>query len=526
MATGSLTGRGFTIPTYQEIIKDNGDAISVAVGLPLDLSPDSPIGAMNRTFGSTTFNLYELLQAIYNARDISKAEGTQLDALGVYAGVTRIAPQPATGYLTLFTQNNQTIPSGYTYQATSGVNTYNLTTNSSVLSISGDNNNQNKRYVNAVVIKLLAAGVGVDLGLYINSELITYTTTGTDLQGQIEGLRDEINSQIIDPDDGYIASVTGDKLLIQTYTNNVVDYFKNGLNVDLINEINLSIYGNSINLLSQTEDIGASVTVPANSVVDSLENINETLFVSNTEYRPPVFGNNSKNGVIVNDFASGQDAESDEAYRARLLGVDTEATTTFGNIVSEINNVTGVSSVSIIENETWLNKVEAALTLPPHSFSPIVNGGEDNAIAQAIWDSKPISVPSVGNSSGVAVDVFGNEHAVSFSRPESLFVGLTVKINVGEDAGDLTASMIENIQNALKAYGDTLGIGSDIIPTSFNKIVYQTIPEASWVSISGAVNSSTPVPMPSPSVCRIPVGSYQEPTFLTSNITVTWEACP
>lgn len=536
MAEGKLDSTGLTIPTYQEIVGDNGRAISKSLGVDLDLSPDSPIGAMNRTFGLTTYNLYQLLQAVYNARDISKATGTQLDNLGTYLGVTRLPAQPAVGFFSVFAQRNAFLPLNYRIEIGVGTPTvtYTAFSNSPTAVVIGDQTQSSSRFSNNVVLKFDESSVtnGNQYEIYVNNVVTNYEATAEDESDFglfMENIRDALNSGGGDLDDGYICSIPSDSLqvgflLIQSTTNNIEDYVKNGLNVDTVSPQSTVVYGATVNIYATTDEVGRDIKIPSNSSVSggSLDN---SLFVPDQEYRPPVFASANSDIIITQDWQNGQGIEDDSAYRARILGAGTEELGTFGAVYTNLLAVNGVSSLNIIENETQFVETVEGLTLPPRSFSAIVSGGNDNDVAQAIYNSKPIAVQSFGNQSGIAVDSLGSAKVINFNRPYPLYIALDVRLEIGSISSDLTESMISNLKDKLKTFGDSLAVGVDVVPSQFISVVYQTLPTTSWAEIK-ADSDSSPNFTPTYSSCRTFIPVNAESVFLISNINVVWEQCP
>lgn len=530
MAQGSLNEDGLTIPSYQELVTDANSAISTAVGLPLDLSPDSAVGSMSRTFNRTAFDLYQLLLSVYNSTDPSSAVGTQLDNLGTYLGVTRLSAKPATGFATFFTQNNVSIGSGYPITlnvGTTNVNTYTATSNSNVNFKIGDSNAINDRFCNAVVLSLRGSVLENNVyELIINNNTISYTATAADaadLNLFFTNLKGAINAVGTAPADGFIASSSANTyLLLQSATNSQIDLFKNGLNVDVVSN-NFDIYGLSTLVSFTTNETGDDVKVFANSDATG-ENLNNVLFVDNSDFRPPSFVG-SNDIVITGDWESGEDVESDEAYRQRLLGIDSSVTGTFGAIYEALLATTGVTTVNLLENPDWFIQNIEGIDLPPQSFAAFVSGGLDNDVAQAIYDTKPVSVPSVGNTQGVAIDAQGNSKTISFFRPEDLFVKVQVTVEIGTTSGDLTQSMIDQIKEAIKEAGDDLSIGEDIVPTKFIRSVFSALPQALWCEVVMDTNIVNDFPSLNYTDCRITVDANFESVFFLDNIDVIWGQC-
>jgi hypothetical protein len=112
--------------------------------------------------------------------------------------------------------------------------------------------------------------------------------------------------------------------------------------------------------------------------------------------------------------------------------------------------------------------------LPGKSFEAVVFGGDDTDIALAIFDTKPVGIEPFGvaGPNGVTVpitDSQGGIHDISFSRPDQIQMHVEADIIVTASefgAGDQVAGE-QLVREAIKAVGDSLQIGQDVIILSF-----------------------------------------------------------
>ena len=168
------------------------------------------------------------------------------------------------------------------------------------------------------------------------------------------------------------------------------------------------------------------------------------------------------------DAVLGRDIETDAEFRTRredLLQLSGSATVEA--IRSAILNTPGVTQAFVFENPTDFVDGDGR---PPHSMEAIVSGGLDEAIAQAIFDTKPIGIQTyaVPGPSGVSViitDSQGTDHTINFSRAEDITMHVEVDINViaTEFGGGNQVNGEQEVREAIKALGDLQNIGQDII---------------------------------------------------------------
>lgn len=99
---------------------------------------------------------------------------------------------------------------------------------------------------------------------------------------------------------------------------------------------------------------------------------------------------------------------------------------------------------------------------PPKSFEAVVEGGSDADVALKIWQLKPAGIQTFGNTHVVITDSQGNAQGIDFTRatPVYIWVLVTLTLNPQET---FPSNGQELVSEAILAYGDTLGIGIDVI---------------------------------------------------------------
>ena len=195
---------------------------------------------------------------------------------------------------------------------------------------------------------------------------------------------------------------------------------------------------NNVNFIA--EEVGA-IAVPAYSL---------------TEIKTPVSGflsiTNAQSGIIGNDI------ENDAHLRARRKSsLSLSGSGTLDAIRAAILNITGVTSASIYENNT---DIEAESGLPAHSFKVLVAGGDDQLIANTIWQKKPAGIRSFGNVTIMVKDSNGKEHNISFSRSVKRYV--YAKVTITKDNMFIDDS-ISIIQDNIASHINRLGAGYNVI---------------------------------------------------------------
>jgi uncharacterized phage protein gp47/JayE len=173
----------------------------------------------------------------------------------------------------------------------------------------------------------------------------------------------------------------------------------------------------------------------------------------------------------------GRDKETDEELRLRVKTTSSAiGAGTMDAILARVRSakyVPNIVSAIIIENDTSGN-VDG---LNAHAFKVTAYGGEDNDIAQAIWDTKPVGIESSGNTVGVAIDIDDATHNIYFDRPVK--VDISANITVTTDGSDVSGN---DIRDAVVSYINNLDIGNDVIYNSVIAVV---------MSIAGVTDATT-----------------------------------
>jgi len=122
----------------------------------------------------------------------------------------------------------------------------------------------------------------------------------------------------------------------------------------------------------------------------------------------------------------------------------------------------------VVDNKTDADVTIDTVTLTPHTFAVVVAptgiaASVQALVLDAIWDTAPAGIDSIGSTSGTVTDVEGTAQTVRFSEATAQVLTVAIELTVtaadyggaagGAGAGD-TAT-----EDALVAYVATLGIG-------------------------------------------------------------------
>jgi hypothetical protein len=160
---------------------------------------------------------------------------------------------------------------------------------------------------------------------------------------------------------------------------------------------------------------------------------------------------------------AGLAADTDTTLRARrALELTGQGNGDIDSIRSHLLNVLGVVSGLVTENTSL---VTAGDGTPGKAFHPVLwtNGVTSaallNAIAQAIWTSKPAGILSYGLSTGSATDALGNLQSVNFDLATQLPIYLqftTTPVLSSAGAAALKTAILGYVNGTFDANGNEL----------------------------------------------------------------------
>ena len=134
---------------------------------------------------------------------------------------------------------------------------------------------------------------------------------------------------------------------------------------------------------------------------------------------------------------------------------------------------------SVKDAKLYVNDTDAAdsIGIPAHSIAVVTRGGNANAIAQAIWDTKAPGIGAWGASTGTAYDADGNAYTVKFTRYQDsiVYVYLFVKKLAGADETAIRNAIIP----AVLKYIDQLGLAVDLNIPQLYGVAYAANPAIS-----------------------------------------------
>lgn len=214
------------------------------------------------------------------------------------------------------------------------------------------------------------------------------------------------------------------------------------------------------------------------------------------------------------DADPGTDLEADATMRYRRIQALAAPGDTTEAILALLKGLDGVTNAMIFENTTM--DVDAS-GLPPKSFEAVVEGGDDVAIAAAIFSKKPAGITAYGGYTLNVTDSQGVDHVIGYSRPTEvlIYLVLTLTVNAGVfGSGDPAAGLVL-VQEALVALGDQLDMGAEIVALRVRAAAL-TVPGV--IDVPTFAQGIAPAPVDD---ANLFMTTRELPKFDTSRITVT-----
>lgn len=440
-----------------ELRGDKYEKLKVPLG---DVNPDgdSLIGQTIAITAEDDLNIIEAIGWVFSGFFISMAEGAQLDGLGERFNLPRRGLTRSLAYVIYLLEPGQVISAGETFTISGSSGDWE--TNSEV--------KEDGKSATGYVLK-------------VRQDAITSGNTFT-----INVAGKPYSTQYQDGD-------TSDTILNRLYTQITET------------ETSLTTYQSAHGALLYAAD---GRTVIQFSFADDVFDIVRAgipataYYQSDTEFPGVLFGYVANNDILVlANGVKGYLIEDDESYRERIQA---EAAAARANISASRpgvkNAVLAVSGVSYASVETNRGINTNAEGIPGKSIQVFVAGGNDDDIAQAIYDAAAAECGFYGDVSGTATDGEVTE-TVYFSRQsfQLIYVDVSGDVWDGETTGR-PADYISVTKNTITAYFSQLTPGKDVFSGQIYARLLTAFPTLTDVTVK--IGTTSP-----PTDKHVPVGN-------------------
>ena len=431
-----LTDMGFIVKPFAVIESELEEDYKSIFGNEIDVSPTSIAGAYLRNVAAKLAQLWELLGGLYAAGDINSSWSIYLDRLAYLLNVTRGAATKTTVNVALWGSSGTTIPKGHLIKDTAN-NSYALRESVTITS----NCTGIKIHIKDIeegTYTMSIDGLAVE---YNAGENVTLAMILTNLTNSINELF---------PDKFDIKSMEGETAgkndVLFIYAADVITKHQISITSDNMELVSLAVNGIYDCTVTGATYAGANTLT---QIVNSIDGLDES-----TNYTTGV---------------RGSDVETDDEFRVSIKTRQNNSASSDTAIENAVRKLSGVSYVRVYSNRT----METILGRPPKSFETVVDGGNDDDIANAIYSNMPAGIQPYGTTVVGVTDPKGYTWDIGFTRPTNAYLWVYVKYRRNTEE-TISSSVVNDIKNAIVSWcNENLEIGTDIIFQKFYMILYQ-----------------------------------------------------
>ncbi len=444
-----LTREGFKRKRLPEIQASINRRVADKLGVDIQTGSNSVFGQLHGVYAYELADLWELAQNVYNAMYPTTATGVSLSNAAALAGITLIEAEKSSLIATCYGDDGTSIPYGAQISAGNAQATV-------------WQNTESDAYIDAGKASYISMGIPTDV------------TTGTAYTLTIDGVQKTYTAKNRDDKTAVLVGLSSQfKFTDKTFTvsNEVMTLSMN----NQAKTFTAAATGISINLIGSPVNFQCLTAGAINPAIGTITQIVTTY---------PGW-NSVSNNIATN---VGRDAESDISLRQRwsasLYGRASAMTDAIA--ASIYNNVDGVTTCLVYENTSDTRDNEGR---PPHSIEVVVEGGQENDIAQEIWNHKAGGIDTFGTVSGIATDSQGVQHTMNFNRAERVKVWM--KIIVGENPDEVfPPAALNDIADAVLAKGQTQNIGQDVVLQRYFSTIFSATTGVGYIRLTACTGET------------------------------------
>ena len=465
---------GVSVQILSEHLTELFDTFYEKSGIPIDRKADDLTGQVFTILSEMATDVASKVQYISSQFSIDSSEDVFLDYAVRYGLIERQEATPTTVYGICYDNEGVVVGSGFEARDLSG---------NSFLSIQ-----------DTTITKDYCVDITFSFSVQDN------TTYSIVLSGSAISTTTGVSATVDQIIDALIPQIDSEKYIVEKKEATLRVFSKNGYSpFSVSTSTNISI-----------DEIGTPVYFVC-SVDGSIACQANTLTIMDSEGVNRI--NNLADGFVGNDI------EKDEELRDRFYRSGGEqGYATLTAIKSRLeNNVDGVSNVTVYHNPY---SIIDAFGMPRHSVEAIVEGGEDQAIAnELLLNSVAAGIETSGNVVVGVNDGNGSIQECRFSRITFKYIWVKVDILALNGEESLVLDAIPAIKNAILSYGNKMGVGENVIPQRFYGSIYGATAGIRELDVSVA-ETNLPTDTPSYADYDIPISRNQKASFALVRIIV------
>lgn len=211
---------------------------------------------------------------------------------------------------------------------------------------------------------------------------------------------------------------------------------------------------------------------------------------------------------------TGRNIESRSEFYARIkrsAAINSQGS--INAIEAALANITGVTAVILLENDTDTTVVKSGVTIQPHSICISIFGGDNDKIAETIYKKKDMGCGTVGNTPLSYINSKGTLYNYNILRPEPAPIGIYVTIY---NTDNLPSNITQSIKQAV--FNSFHGLDGSV-PVKMGETLYATR-FASVITALSVVYKSIQITRDDKYYDSLPFDASQIPTLNISDIQV------
>lgn len=501
-----VTATGFNKRTLQEIKASLEAKFRTALGTNINTAAPAVIGTIIGVMSKELGDGWDGLQEIYTSHDPAAAVGSSLDIVAALTNVDRIEAAACVADLVLYTDNPTalvTVPNGKQARRVRGGVLFSLRSPVTIATAS----------CRDIYLELPGLVAGVQVTLFCSFGTFTATGTGTDPQFSV---MEQIAAQI-NADTSWDGTATAYRPSAPPAT------------AQFTARKCLRIMHPTINFSVTIATYWECPLVGSHGLGDCLTAGPETADTGEiSEIATPVSG--WTNVINLMPASPGRNDETDDELRIRRNAATSQGYATEEAIKQAIlNNVEGVISCFVKSNRTLgvpytVTEFDAHLLSmglaigttvyapapddegrPGKSFEVVVQGGENQDIANTIWGTFAAGIETYGLISVSVVDSEGVSQIIKFSKPSNKYLWIRLEYVVYNEETFPDDGEVQIADSIIAWAPGEYSLGKDIIPERILTPVY-TVPGIGKVIVKVAITNS-PTDLPTYTTDTISVGA-------------------
>ncbi|AUR84727.1 baseplate protein J-like protein [Vibrio phage 1.063.O._10N.261.45.C7] len=471
-----VTDNGWESKSFDQLMSEVATRAKEALGQDLPTTPDSPFGQFSNIFMASVKDLWDLGQSVTSTGNRDEASGYYLDVLARIARLTRLPASGSTGNLLFTGSVNATLP---TFFACKDDQNRNVLTQEAIT--------LNRANCYQSTFSVLTLADNTEYTIDVEGESFTFNGgTSPTVENVLIGLKG-----VLDTGDQTFNEIVGETIVLSFASNN------NQLTTTNSDSLQLGSVGVLVSAESAT--VG-DLSFPANTVTKL---VSSNLSISSVTNPEP--------------FNKGRFRETDEELRQRMSDREQNAgTATKPSIEASISQVDGVVSVLVVPNITMTD--DPVTGVPKKSFETFVVGGDDDEIAEVLWQTKGVTSNFFGDILKIIIDENGDEQPVRFSRNVERYAWVRVTYSINSEEA-FPADGEVRMASAVASHGNNMYLGEDLDPTKFYCPLY-SVPGTYIKNIQVAITENETDP-PVYQTTTIPVSSVEALSFSEQRVFIT-----